>query len=172
MMLLICFTLAGCSHKEEGVSAAVGTGKDTTNKAATENAISEKAVSYRCDMGSISLYLPDGWSHKIEKYKETKEDKTFGITFWQDKTKKNKISVQYTEQFGVCGTGLEIKDIQLNKINCEAGYYDGKPYWSYIYVKEPENFVVLNFGENKNWWTTNGDQVMKILDTLTLEAAK
>lgn len=134
--------------------------------------ISEKVVSYECDRGKISLYLPDGWSHKIEKYKKTNEDETFGITFWQDKSdKKNEISVQYTKFFGVCGTGLETKKIKINNMESEAGYYDGKPYWDYIMLgkKFKNTFVVLNFCESEAWWKQYGDQVMEILDTLTVK---
>lgn len=134
--------------------------------------ISEKVVSYECDRGKISLYLPDGWSHKIEKYKKTNEDETFGITFWQDKSdKKNGISVQYTKFFGVCGTGLETKKIKINNMESEAGYYDGKPYWDYIMLgkKFKNTFVVLNFCESEAWWKQYGDQVMEILDTLTVK---
>lgn len=137
--------------------------------------ISEKIVTYQCDRGSISLCIPDGWSHKIEKYKKTKEDESFGITFWKDKSKKkNTISIQYTKFFGVCGTGLDTKKIQINGIDGEAGYYDGKPYWDYIiFSKNYKNtFTVLNFCESETWWKQNGGQVMEILDTLVLEVKK
>lgn len=185
MMLLICFAFAGCSNKEMGTSASNTIEKNEMQNTATGNGISEvqvseslteDKVSYQCDAGSISFYLPDGWSHKINKYKKISDDKTWGdnetfeITFWKKKAKKNKICIQYTKHFGACGTGAEAKKTKINGMSAEAVYYDGKPYWEYIYfLKEYENFVILNFCEDENWWTDNGDQVMEILDTLTLD---
>lgn len=138
--------------------------------------ISEKIVNYQCDAGYISLFLPNGWSHKIQKYKKVPDDKTwdnnetFGITFWKNKSKKNSIFLQYTKCFGICGTGLKTKKMKINGMHSEVGYYNGKTYWEYIhFLNDYENFVVLNFCESENWWNTNGDQVMEILDTLTLE---
>lgn len=180
MLMLVFFAFAGCGNAVNGVSAADNTEKhETKDNMATGNAvsefanqiISEKKVSYECDRGNISLYLPDGWSHKIEKYKKTNEDETFGITFWQDKSdKKNEISVQYTKFFGVCGTGLETKKIKINNVESEAGYYNGKPYWDYIMLgkKFKNTFVVLNYCESETWWKQYGDQVMEILDSLTV----
>ena len=137
---------------------------------------SKEKVSYQCDAGSISFYLPDGWSHKTNKYKKISDDKTWGdnetfeITFWKNKSKNNKICIQYTKHFGACGTGAETKKTKINGMSAEAVYYDGKPYWEHIYfLKEYENFVILNSCDDEEWWGDNGDQVMEILDTLTLE---
>lgn len=136
--------------------------------------ILKKTVSYQCYHGSISLCIPDDWSHKIEKYKKTKEEESFGITFWKDSSKKKKISVQYTKWFGVCGTGLKTKKLKINNMDGEGGYYDGKPYWDYIlFHKQFKNyFTVLNFCDSETWWKQNGGQVMEILDTLILKENK
>lgn len=180
MTLLICLALTGCSQEINGTAAADNPNSGEIRTATTGSAISEEQltdtteqniVTYECKKGSISLRIPDGWSHKIKKYKKTKNDESFGITFWKDgKKKKAMISVQYIKPFGVCGTGLVGKKLRINGLDSEAGYYDGKPYWDYIiFLNGYENFVILNFCENKNWWNTYGDQVMEILNTLTIK---
>ena len=182
MLMLTCFAFGGCDNVTNSVPITntiekhemednTATGNAVSGKPNTASLEEEESVSYECDRGKISLCLPDGWSHKIDKYKKTKEDESFGITFWQNQSKKkNEISVQYTKFFGVCGTELETKKIKINNMESEAGYYDGKPYWDYIMLdkKFKNTFVVLNFCESENWWKKHENQVMEILDTLTV----
>lgn len=182
---LMCLALAGCSNKTDKVTSTNRIQKNITrvssqqaisgNEAADSNGQPENnRISYSCKKGSISLCIPDDWSHKIEKYKKTKEEESFGITFWKDSSKKKKISVQYTKWFGVCGTGLKTKKLKINNMDGEGGYYDGKPYWDYIlFHKQFKNyFTVLNFCDSETWWKQNGGQVMEILDTLILKENK
>lgn len=132
--------------------------------------VSGHTVSYDCEAGSISLNIPDGWSYKVDRYKKEKDNQTFGISFWPEQSKENKIEIQYSKFFGVCGTGLETKEIQVNGMKAEAGYYNGKKYWEYIIFMDEkyENFSVLNLCDSKKWWRQYGDQVMEILDTVKL----
>lgn len=175
-----CFFLAGCNSIRQGASASE-TSRTEKSKAASEQAIirnegmdgkDEKEnlrVSYKCKLGSVSLCIPDGWSYQTEKYKKTKEGEAFGITFWKNSPKKkNKISIQYTNVFGVCGTGLKTKKVKINGISGEAGYYDGKTYWEYIVLggRFKNTITILNFCESESWWERNADQIMEILNTL------
>lgn len=184
-ILLMSLALAGCVNKSDKVSSTNSLEENTTqisskraitgiDEANRKDLPKTNKICYACKKGSISLCLPDGWSHMIEKYKKTKEDETFSITFWKDSEKKKKISVQYSKRFGVCGTGLKTKKTKINHMDGEAGYYDGKPYWDYIlFHKHFKNtFTVLNFCDSETWWKRNGGQVMEILDTLVLEEKK
>lgn len=181
----VCLFLAGCNNIRKDASASE-TGRTEGTKAASAQAITgnketdgkdqkeNPKISYKCRKGSISLCIPDGWSCQTEKYKKTKEGETFGITFWKDSAKKkNRISVQYTNAFGVCGTGLKTKTIKINGISSEAGYYDGKSYWEYIVLggKFKNTVTVLNYCESESWWNRNAHQIMEILDTLIYKAS-
>lgn len=184
IVLFLCMFAAGCDSavagnqnaaSGSGISAEGGTVNETeyepreTPNASAAPLVSEHTVSYSCKVGSISLDIPDEWSYKIEKFKKEEDDRTFGISFWPDRNKENKIKVRYTERFGVCGTGLETKDISINGMKAQAGYYDGKPYWEFIsFTDEFQNYWVWNLCDSTKWWKQYSDQVMEILDTVKL----
>lgn len=84
----------------------------------------------------LLINLLDGWTY--ESLNEEPERYEYVIAFYSP-SGENKMSLcAYKDMFGVCGTGLEIKDITLDIGNtASVGYYDGSERWSFI-----------NFGDN------------------------
>ncbi len=84
----------------------------------------------------LFINLLDGW--KFEALNEEPERYEYVIAFYSPSGEMKMSLRAYKDLFGVCGTGLEIKDITLDIGNTvSVGYYDGSERWSFI-----------NFGDN------------------------
>lgn len=77
---------------------------------------------------------------------------------------KGSITLQHCDGFGVCGTGLEQKDIEFNGHPAWQGFYDGNPMWSFICLKDQKDCVIINSAEN--WYEKYEKEVDKILSTV------
>lgn len=82
----------------------------------------------------INLFA--GWTY--ESANEEPERYEYVIAFYSPSGEKKMSLRAYKDMFGVCGTGLEVKDITLDIGNtASVGYYDGSERWSFV-----------NFGDN------------------------
>jgi len=125
----------------------------------TQAKIAEHSKGY----ANIRLTVPHGWKYEIT---EQGEDNDFGISFWPESKTEGKVSVYHQTHFGVCGTGLTVKDITLGRYEASQGSYGSS--WDYIILgNTPGTYVVMNEGANQ-WWGEYGQQAMEILDTLTV----
>lgn len=69
------------------------------------------------------------------------------------------IDFQYWPTFGVCGTGLSMKEFG----NGSMGTYDGGAIWNFIsYPASKGNFVATTHGVN-SWWSRYGETAMEII---------
>lgn len=114
-----------------------------------------------CNMG---LDIPKQWEYEI------REDADYmSLAFRPEEADEGWIKLQFWHQgFGVCGTGLEQKQIQIGNYIATAGYYDGSKDWSFmVFEGVPGSYVVMR--ENADsWWAEYEDQVMEILATAKL----
>lgn len=98
----------------------------------------------------FSFDLPSGWTYRITA--DDAENKILTVSVWpeeQDEDAGN-IVIEYTAFFGVCGTGLEQKEMVFNGIPAHQGFYDGSPIWDFISLDgDYAGCVILNFG--KSW---------------------
>lgn len=84
----------------------------------------------------IFIELLDGWKYEISE--DSGERYDYAINFFASNENNKMTLYAYKDMFGVCGTGLEIKEITLEDGNVvSAGFYDGSEHWSFI-----------NFGDN------------------------
>lgn len=74
------------------------------------------------------------------------------------------ITLRHIKGFGVCGTGLEQKDIEFNGHPARQGFYDGNTLWSHIILKDPKDCVIINSAEN--WYEEYEEEINKILSTV------
>ncbi len=113
----------------------------------------------------ISLKIPEGWDYETEEYNE--DSGRFGIRFFPEGC-SGSVGLYYYDFFGVCGTGLETKDITFEGgRKGRMGLYDGSDIFSFITFPDQElptgSFVVLNEGA-EDWLAEYEDEVISTIN--------
>lgn len=135
----------------------VGDGDVTLLLDETEAVMPERTVTYSTEQAQMSVKLLAGWTSSV-----TDE----GITVWPENRADGKLRIAYYPGgFGVCGTGLSSKEIQLGENKAVQGTYDGAKLWDFISIGR--QYAVINEGADA-WWNTCGQEAMQILETLTI----
>ena len=114
---------------------------------------------------NITLTIPHDWEYETERGNNPDE---YCISFWPADQTEGKIKMWYYTAFGVCGTGLEEKEITVGEYKAWQGTYDNKKVWDFISFKGmPGSYVAMNEGADK-WWSEYGDEAMQILNSVKL----
>ncbi len=127
----------------------------------------------------ISLTIPEGWEYETSSYNsdwifENPESLIENpeyrgpadtIEFRPTGEEEGQIIFRFDDQFGVCGTGLEGKNVYLGEHAGNMGIYDDSEKWSFIVLDM--NYVILN--QSGDWWSKYEDEVMEILNTVDYE---
>jgi len=114
---------------------------------------------------NISISIPYDWKYETEK---GNSDGEYYIAFWPQDQTEGKLKLWYYTAFGVCGTGLEQKEITVGKYKAHQGTYDNKKVWDFISFRGmPGSYVAMNEGADK-WWSQYGDEAMEILSTVKI----
>ena len=113
----------------------------------------------------ISLKIPEGWDYETEEYNE--DSGRFGIRFFPEGC-SGSVGLYYYDFFGVCGTGLETREIALEGgRKGRMGLYDGSDIFSFITFPDQElptgSFVVLNEGA-EDWLAEYEDEVISTIN--------
>lgn len=113
----------------------------------------------------ISLKIPEGWDYETEEYNE--DSGRFGIRFFPEGC-SGSVGLYYYDFFGVCGTGLETRDITFEGgRKGRMGLYDGSDIFSFITFPDQElptgSFVVLNEGA-EDWLAEYEDEVISTIN--------
>ena len=125
-------------------------GFDLVDAADTSN------VSYEHGGFGVSVPLLSGWEYKVEEY--SADGMSYGVSF-RPAGEDGWIDFQYWPTFGVCGTGLSMKEFG----NGSMGTYDGGAIWNFIsYPASKGNFVATTQGVN-SWWSRYGETTMEII---------
>lgn len=131
----------------------------------SESFVTENEVGCEYGYARMTVYLPYGWEYEVREYHP--ENHSFGIDFWPEGY-SGKVSVNFYESFGVCGTGLVQEEITLAGEAAWMGTYDNRAVWDFISFKYlPGNYVVMTEGVD-DWWDTHGSEAMEILDNMVL----
>lgn len=126
-----------------------------------------EVVEYKHENVRMALELPENWEYSIDEYSE--EGGYYGISIWPEGYSEERLSFQCYDGFGVCGTGLEEKEITLAGLNARMGIYDNNDVWDFIVFTEFQNdFIVMNNGAD-TWWGEYADEAMSILETIQIE---
>lgn len=115
------------------------------------------------DFGYGELLIPPDWLYDLES-----PDGVTGVSFWPMGKSEGKITVQFMESFGVCGTGLEENPVRIGDYYGTAGYYDGNTQWSYLVFSAPEGKFVVTREGTCDWWDAEYAALMDILSTLKI----
>ena len=125
-------------------------GVDLVDAADTSN------VSYEHGGFGVSVPLLSGWEYKVEEY--SADGMSYGVSF-RPAGEDGWIDFHYWPTFGVCGTGLSMKEFG----NGSMGTYDGGAIWNFIsYPASKGNFVATTQGVN-SWWSRYGETAMEII---------
>ncbi|MBR5544414.1 MAG: hypothetical protein IKU66_02965 [Clostridia bacterium] len=128
-------------------------------------------VKVEKDNKMLSLVIPDGWEYATYETLDHKELSdlayTFFIEFWPEGKNEGSILFACDENFGVCGTGLECKEVVIGGHTCSMGIYDNSNAWSFITidVESDVDYFIWNYAQD-SWWNEYGTEAMEILDTL------
>ncbi|MBO5943766.1 MAG: hypothetical protein J6Q50_00555 [Clostridia bacterium] len=128
-------------------------------------------VKVEKDDRMLSLIIPEGWEYATYETLEHKELSelayTFFIEFWPEGRNEGSILLACDENFGVCGTGLECKEVVIGGHTCSMGIYDNSNAWSFITidVESDVDYFIWNYAQD-SWWNEYGTEAMEILDTL------
>lgn len=129
-----------------------------------------REVTCRQENLKISMEIPAGWEYTTEEYSD--DTGKFGICFFPEGC-SGRVGLYYYEFFGVCGTGLEMKDITFDDgRRGRMGIYDGGDTFSFITFPEQElsagSFVVLAESAG-DWLAEREEEVLQILGTAVME---
>ena len=116
---------------------------------------------------TVSFDLPEGWS--FEEDKEFERTYDAAVTFFPEDAPGTNITVGYREEpIGYCGTGLTTEEITLGGLRgIKMIYGDMRDYpWSNIILG---NVDIMNRGFTNDLWTVWGNEIMAILDSITVE---
>lgn len=114
---------------------------------------------------NITLIIPHDWEYETERGSNSGE---YCISFWPADQTEGKIKMWYYTAFGVCGTGLEEKEITVGEYEAWQGTYDNKRVWDFISFRGMAgSYVAMNEGADK-WWSEYGDEAMQILNSVKL----
>lgn len=186
-IILICTAmLSGCksasgmsviSGVENEINTIPDTIRDTIPDIITDTESTEAPADIKTveavqggPYGRISITLPEGWSYELKPVdNDSLTMGLYGIWFYPDDVSDGYIEVNYSQWFGVCGTGLSSEKAALAGNPVNIGTYDGHPYWDFIsFEGDYKGIVALTFSV-EDWWETYKSQVMEILETIRFD---
>lgn len=124
-------------------------------------------VSISRGYANMALTIPEGWAYEVNEY--SADQQYFGISF-RPEGELGWTRLQFwPDQFGVCGTGLEEKQITLRSgLRATQGYYDGSESWSFMVFDDLPGSYVVQRENTEGWWSKQEDTVMSILGSARL----
>lgn len=130
----------------------------------------EREVTCQRENLKITMRIPAGWDCKMEEYSD--DTGRFGICFFPEGCSGG-VGLYNYESFGVCGTGLETKDITFDDgRKGRMGIYDGDDTFSFITFPEQElsfgSLVAIAEGAD-DWLAEHEEEVLQILGAAVLE---
>lgn len=127
-----------------------------------------KSEEYRKQIENtiIKLDLPKEWRFEEIDNPENQNAK-FELKLYKDSKEKWASVYYYNELFGVCGTGLICKKLELNSgFDASVGYYDGNNSWDFVaFGKLNANIAILNRGLDE----IEANELLGIIKTLQIE---
>lgn len=74
--------------------------------------------------------------------------------------------IGYYPGFAVCGTGLEMNEIQIAGMEARVGHYDGHEMWDFIIF--PDDYVAIN-NAGESWTPEERETMVDILDSVEIK---
>lgn len=141
LVLAASVMIAGCSVKTEKTESEEQTntpGNEILPETSVEPSDTETEFTFEMENGTLCLrFDEENW------HAETKDGRLCILPANPaDEEVETGLQLYFDDGFAVCGTGLVTKDITVNNIHAQLGYYDGRKEWDYA-VLYPENHTKL-----------------------------
>ena len=112
----------------------------------------------------LVITLLDGWKYEVSG--EPSGEYHYAIKFYKSDKNKKMMLYSYANFFGVCGTGLETKELILEDGNtANVGFYDGNEAWSFITFNISEDEIVA---QNEGLTVEESNEALQMFKTLKL----
>ena len=91
----------------------------------------------------LLITLLDGWKYEFSG--DATDEYEYAIKFYKSDENKAMTLLSYKRMFGVCGTGLEMKELILEDGNtANVGFYDNNETWSFVTFNVSEDEIVAH----------------------------
>ena len=104
----------------------------------------------------------DGWV--CEACPEGEDGFDYSLRLYPEGEETGYVEVAYAPNYGICGTGMEYKEIELAGKKADAVKDIDAGRWEYIFFEDSD--VLVNSWNAGSWFSKNEGQLMEILDTL------
>ena len=116
---------------------------------------------------NISLYLPENWEWSCSQSEDIPVS-SIGLAIYPkaEGDANGCISIQYSQGFGVCGTGLESVETIFNGHVAAKGTYDGHPYWDFIALSDEYRGCAIINCAGETWFDKYREELEAIFATV------
>ncbi len=112
----------------------------------------------------LVITLLDDWKYEVSG--EVIGEYKYAIKFYKSDENKKMTLYSYANFFGVCGTGLEMKELILEDGNtANVGFYDGNEKWSFITFDISKEEIVAH---NEGLTLEESNEALSMFKTLKL----
>jgi len=139
---------------------------ENENNKITVNQVENETVSYSYGCANMSIVIPKSWEYSITEFSSVTD--TFGIGI-KPVGMDGEVGIYYYRNgFGVCGTGLDSKPIDISEnLSGTVGIYDESEIWNFITLNNVAGpYVIIVNGDVEPWWNDNYEMLMSILGTI------
>ena len=169
LLALTAFVMiAGCSVKTEKPDAEELTdapGNEILPETAYEPSDTETEFAFEMENGSLSLrFDEENW------HAETKDGRLCILPHNSAEEEEVKTGLQlfFDDGFAVCGTGLVTKEVTINGIHVQLGYYDGSKEWEFAVFKPANKTKLALIRTGANWTEQLYRQTDAILQSIEI----
>lgn len=146
---------------------------DVTPITDTQDDTDENATTIGGPYGEISVTVPPTWIAEIAPVdSDLMMYGLYGLILKPESAANGQIELFCTDSFGVCGTGLEEKEMSLAGSTVCVGTYDGHEHWDFIVLKNGKPEIVAQHTDCSSWEDSMWDEALAILDTVTFDEEK
>lgn len=153
---------------ENVISSLTELGWLTDDTSESHLTFTDEPVFIGDENANFSICVPEGWSYETSESSKFSENKYFGISIFRSDSPESTITVEFTEGFGVCGTGLRTEETTIGGYKAHKGIYDGNASFSYILFEDTPGFYVIQNNTDSLWWAEHKDAALEILDTIKI----
>lgn len=111
----------------------------------------------------VKFWLPTGWTYEVIQSDDAPTS-DLAVSIHPASEPDGAITLSYAKGFGVCGTGLEERETVFNGHPARQGFYDGKPLWDFIWLKDPKDCVIINSAQL--WYDAYEAEIDRILSSV------
>ncbi len=143
------------------------------SSSAIGSAYETETISVGGPYGEISIVIPESWSAETSTIDDGKlTNGLYGLILKPKFADEGWIELFFSDNFGVCGTGLSEEETVLAGCTAHIGTFDDHKYWDFITIgTEQPQIVAMSI--NCDFWTSSmWDEALTILDTLKFDTSK